>query len=131
VILLDTHALIWWVNGGEELSPRARRTIHSSLADGPVGASAISVFEISTAVRRGRLDLGMAAERWLADASLLPDLKFHDVTPEIARLAGSFDASMPGDPGDRLIAATALSLGVALVTADDRLRRYPHLKTVW
>ena len=117
--------------GRLRVTSRARRTIRASLADGPAGASAISAFEIGTAVRRGRLDLGMAAERWLADAALLPDLRFYDVTPEIARVAGSFDASMPSDPGDRLIAATALSLGIPLVTADDKLRRYPHLKTVW
>ena len=82
------------------------------------------------ATRHGLLCVG-DDDRLESLGRLRRDLKFHDVTPEIARLAGSFDASMPGDPGDRLIAATALTLGVALVTADDRLRRYPHLKTVW
>ena len=131
MILLDTHALVWWVNGGPALSSRAQRAIRASLADGPAGVSAISAFEIATAVRRGRLDLGVAAEQWLRDVAILPDLSFLPVTPDIARIAGSFDTTMPGDPADRLIAATALSLGVPLVTADHRLRGYPNLKTVW
>lgn len=35
------------------------------------------------------------------------------------------------DPAARIIAATALSLGATLMTKDDKLRSYPHLKTVW
>ena len=63
--------------------------------------------------------------QWLAYAALLPDLRFHDMTPEIARMAANFDASMPGNPGDRLIAATTLALKAKLVTSDTRLCAFP------
>ena len=131
LIVLDTHAIIWWVNGSPALSARARRELRGALAKGPVHASAISAFEIRTAVRRGRLDLGIPVERWFADLAALPELHFQPVTPEIALLAGSFGEEAPADPADRLIAATAIALDAKLLTADSRLRSPGRLKTVW
>jgi len=67
VILLDTHALVWWVADAARLSARAKRAIGSALREGAVAASAISLFEIAIAIRRRRLVIDAPAERWLAD----------------------------------------------------------------
>jgi PIN domain nuclease of toxin-antitoxin system len=131
VIVLDTHALVWWAAGAPGLSPRARRAIQSETRQGPVSASAISVFEIATAVRRGRLELAVPLEQWLADLRLLPELRFEPVSADIAHLAGAFEEAMPGDPADRIIVATAVKLQARLVTADDRLRLTRKVETVW
>lgn len=106
---------------------RARHAVRGAA----LTASAISAFEIATAVRRGRLDLRVPLDRWFADLAMLPELRLQPVTDEIARIAGSFDRTVPGDPADRIIAATAIALGAKLVTADARLRRVPQLQTVW
>lgn len=131
LIVLDTHALLWWVSGSKRLSARARRAIRAATAKAPAVASAISVLEIATAVRRGRLELATPLENWLADLRLLPELRFEPVSVEIARRAGTFDASMPGDPADRIMAATAMVLHARLVTADEGLRRVAELRAVW
>ena len=131
MLVLDTHVLIWWVNGSPALKARARREIHGAVAKGPVHASTISAFEIRTAVRRGRLHLGIPVEQWFAEIAALTELRMQPVTAEIAVLAGSFGTDAPGDPADRLIAATALALKATLVTADARLRAFPQLQTVW
>jgi PIN domain nuclease of toxin-antitoxin system len=131
VIVLDTHALVWWVSDATRLSSRAKRVIHAAIRRGPVAVSAISLFEISTAIRRGRLVLGVAPEQWLGDLHQLPELRFEPVSAEIAQLAGSFADAMPGDPADRIIAATAVTLRSRLVTADARLRRTPHVDAIW
>ena len=131
MIVLDTHALVWWVADAAKLSARAKRAIGAALREGPVTASAISLFEIATAVRRGRLVLGVSGEQWLADLSLLPELHFEPVSAGIAQLAGSFDDTAPGDPADRIIAATAIALESKLVTADRQLRRTPQLEALW
>lgn len=131
MILLDTHVLVWWVADVARLSARARREIRGAMRKGHVAASAISLFEISTAVRRGRLVLSVPAEEWLADLRLLPELRFEPVSAQIAQVAGSFGEAVPGDPADRIIAATAIALDLKLVTADERLRRAPRLQAVW
>lgn len=131
MIVLDTHALVWWAAGAAQLSARARRAIQSTARRAPVVASAISVFEITTAVRRGRLQLALPLEQWLADLRLLPELRFEPVSADIAQVAGAFEEAVPGDPADRIIIATALTLNARLVTADDRLRQARRVETVW
>ena len=131
MIVLDTHALVWWASGDRRLSAAARRAIQNAARAGAVFASAISVMEIATAARRGRLTLSNPIEQWLADLRSLPELRFEPVTAEIAALAGSFDGTMHGDPAGRIIAATARLLGARLVTGDERLRALPDLPTVW
>lgn len=131
MILLDTHALVWWVADAARLSARAKRAIGGALRRGHVAASAISLFEIATAIRRGRLALAGPPEQWLADLRMLPELRFEPVSADIAVVAGSFGEAFPGDPADRIIAATAVALDLRLVTADARLRRAPRLQSVW
>jgi PIN domain nuclease of toxin-antitoxin system len=92
----------------------------------PAIVSAISVLEIAAAVRRGRLELGSPVDQWLADLRALPELEFQPVSVQIAELAGSFDDATPGDPADRIIVVTALSLRTKPVTADERLRASPR-----
>jgi PIN domain nuclease of toxin-antitoxin system len=131
LIVLDTHALVWWVSDASRLSIRAARAIGQASLGNPAVVSAISVLEIATAVRRGRLELVSPVDQWLADVRALPELRFQAVSAEIAELAGSFDESTPGDPADRIIVATALTLRAKLVTADKRLRASRNVATVW
>ena len=131
MIVLDTHVLVWWVSGSGRLSARAKRAIDQSARQGGVIASTITVLEIATAVRRQRLELESPLDQWLADLRALPELRFEPVSVEIAQLAGSFEDSLPGDPADRIIVATAQTLRMKLVTSDERLRGSQRTFTVW
>ena len=53
------------------------------------------------------------------------------ITVKIAALANQLPADYSGDPCDRLIGATALAEGMALVTKDTRIRACKQIKTVW
>lgn len=131
MIVLDTHVLVWWLAAPEKLSARARRAIEGSAAKSEIAASAISIFEISTLLRRGRLELGIDPDQWLAAARSLPELTIEPVSAEIAWIAGTFDTALPGDPADRVIAATAHALGATLITADENLRSAAAIETIW
>jgi PIN domain nuclease of toxin-antitoxin system len=131
VIVLDTHALIWWADSGSKLSRKAHQAARTQARRRELVASSISVFEIVTLCRRGRLEFKHSIDEWLTDLRTLPELTIHPVSDEIAERAGGFGDSFPGDPADRLIAATALVLGVPLITQDLKMLAAPGLTTVW
>jgi PIN domain nuclease of toxin-antitoxin system len=131
LILLDTHVLVWWLSESPELSIAAKRAIRRYSGPGEIAVSAISVLEIATAARRGRLQFTVPVEQWLSDMRCIPQLRLEPVSADIAALAGSLADPMHGDPADRVIIATAIVLGVSLVTADERLRSLPSVTTIW
>jgi PIN domain nuclease of toxin-antitoxin system len=130
VIVLDTHALVWWVSGGP-LSERARDAIAHRASTRSVYASSISVWEIATLVARGRLELTLDVVDWIARVEAIESLRFVAVDNRIAIASTRLPGELPRDPADRLIVATARSLDAPLVTRDARLAAYPHVETIW
>ncbi|HEX5278715.1 MAG TPA: type II toxin-antitoxin system VapC family toxin [Micropepsaceae bacterium] len=132
MIVLDTHVLVWWVAGEpKNLSRKARQAIEQHRRRNELLVSAISIFEIATLERRGRLRFKIPATEWLAQVQRLPEYRIEPLTAEIAERAGQLGDSFPGDPADRMIAATALLYGVPLVTHDGTLHGIEYLETVW
>lgn len=82
-------------------------------------------------VSRGRLELTMDAADWIARCEALPFLSFVPVDNEVALRSTRLPGRLHHDPADRIIIATALSLGATLVTKDRRIRAYEHVPTVW
>jgi len=131
LILLDTHAWIWFVSNPEKLSRPARKEIEKETGQGRLLVSAISVWETAMLVKSKRLDLSIPVEDWLARCRKLPFFAFVPIDPDIAFRSVYLPGRFHKDPADRLIAATALVKSIPLVTKDLRLRRYTHLSTIW
>ncbi len=130
MILLDTHVLIWWANGeSEKLSAAAIAAIEAEEQQRLM--SAISCWEVAMLVERGRLGLNVDIERWLNLVASVPRLQLLPLSPAVAvastRLPGTFHA----DPADRFLVAQARHLNIALVTADSKIRTYPHVRSLW
>lgn len=132
MIALDTHALVWWVADPKRIAAKARRLLDAAIkAREPVAVSSISVWEVSMLVDRGRLELTMDADTWIASVQALPFLAFHPVDNAIALRAERLAGFPHRDPADRMIVATALALNATSVTADKSLRAYGPLATAW
>jgi PIN domain nuclease of toxin-antitoxin system len=128
LIVLDTHAWIWWAAEPSKLSARARAAAET--AD-ELGVSAISPWEVATLIAKKRLELDRDVLAWIRQALALPRVSLLPLTPEIAVASTRLPAEFPGDPADRILVSTARQHGVPLVSKDARFRSLSDVKTVW
>ncbi|MDA2934084.1 type II toxin-antitoxin system VapC family toxin [Acidobacteria bacterium AH-259-D05] len=130
MIILDTHVWVWWISNPEQLSALARKAINRAKTASAIYVSSISVWEVSLLAVRSRLHLRMDVRDWIARAEGLPFLNFLPVDNRIVLKSNFLPGELHSDPADRIIVATALVLGVPLVTRDEKLLTYPHVKTI-
>jgi len=119
VLLLDTHVLVWLDEANPRLGAGAIEQINTAFQAGKAMVSAISFWEVSMLVRKGRIRLDMDLSVWRKDF-MEQGLIELPVTGEIGIKAAALER-FHGDPADRLIAATALLHSLTLLTADEKL----------
>jgi PIN domain nuclease of toxin-antitoxin system len=82
VILLDTHAWVWWVHGDACLSEEQRKMLDTRTVEG-IGVTIISCWEVAKLVEYGRLKLPQDLAEWLGVALGYPGMRLLDLTPAI------------------------------------------------
>ena len=73
----------------------------------------------------------MSPDDWVAASEAIPFFDFVPVSNSIALKSVQLPGVLHNDPADRIIIATAISLGAVLVTKDEKIRNYQYVKTVW
>ncbi len=127
-VLIDTHVLLWMLTTPERLSTEARRLVER--LDVLVRLSPVSLFEISTKVRLGKLERPGPLISQVSMTLLRLNIDLLPLSAEAAVLAGQLDFQHR-DPFDRLLAAQAIAGRLPLVTADAVFHRLAGLQTVW
>jgi PIN domain nuclease of toxin-antitoxin system len=130
-IILDTHAVVWAFLDLKRLSAVARTTLEAAnRRHDTVYVSAISIVEITYLIEKNRLP-AETKSRLLVEADN-PDsnLRIVPLDRDIAERIEQISRDAVPDMPDRIIAATAVHLGVPLITRDAKLRA-AELKTVW
>lgn len=125
--LLDTHALIWWVDGDERITPKLRQYLGRAGED--VFVSAATAWEIATKTRIGKLNTPKALLHDFIEA--IEMFGFHPlpITLRHGHDAGNL-AGAHRDPFDRMLAAQARAEGLALVSCDPAFEAL-GVKTLW
>jgi PIN domain nuclease of toxin-antitoxin system len=123
MVLLDTHALVWVVEGSQHLGRRAARLVDDALRSSGLGVASISFWEVAMLAHRRRIDLDPSVEQWRLRVLGL-GVQEIPLTGDIAIAAVGL-ADFHADPADRIVVATGIVTGATLVTANDRILRWP------
>lgn len=128
VIILDTHAWLWWTNESTNLSSKAFDVINKTDL---IGIPAICCWELAMLVAKGRIGLSMDVQVWLDVALQRPKVKLLPLTPEIAVLSTRLPGDFHGDPSDRLIVASCLVYKAPLVSKDEKIKNWQYIQVIW
>lgn len=131
MIVLDTHAWIWWVSNPKKLSVPARKAINNAVKGNNICISSISVWELAILHSKKRLALSITIDEWIATSEKLPFISFIPIDNRIAVKSVLLPEPLHSDPADRIIISTAITLGAALVTKDEKIINYPYIETIW
>ena len=129
--LLDTHAWLWWVTDDSRLSKKARTQIEKARAQNDLHLSLISIWELAKKVEKKQLILDRDLDAWLDLAAATRPLRFVEVTRPILVESGRLPKPFHGDPADQIIVATARDHAAVLITKDEKIRNYPHVRSLW
>lgn len=131
MIVLDTHVWLWWISNPENLSLAANRAIDKAITESSIIISSISTWEIALLVDKGRLKLSVDIRDWVRKTESLPFVRFVPVDNTISLRSVSLPGQFHSDPADRIITATAMTMGLPLITKDEKIIAYPHIQTIW
>lgn len=127
MIVLDTHAFLWFITQDGQLGPRSTRICRDALAHRVLAVSAFCFWEMEMLAQRARIVVDAPIDAIRADAiagGVVEIAADGDIVLRGCRLAGFHK-----DPADRIVVASALSNGATLVTADEAILRWKPAPT--
>ncbi len=101
MIVLDTHAWLWFTSKPAVLSKKAKKTIDAAVKEKNVLVSSISAWEVALLVKHKRLKLSIGVTDWIAISENLPFIQFIPVTNSIAVRSVNLPQPLHADPADR------------------------------
>ena len=131
MIVIDTHIWLWLLHDPSQLSDAAREQVEIEEAQNGILVSAISVWEIAVKSSLGKLALPLPIDDWYTLAKSHSGIVIEALNPEDAIASTQIPGDFHKDPADRIIVAMARRYNVPLITCDNNILKYPHVKTIW
>ncbi|MGB4849170.1 MAG: type II toxin-antitoxin system VapC family toxin [Saprospiraceae bacterium] len=129
-VVIDTHIIIWDRLAPDRLSTKARNSLTEADDKHQLIICEISLWEIAMLISKRRIISDLSYPELMEEILHSRNYKLQGITTDIAFLASEIPLETK-DPADKLIAATAISLGLPLITADQHMLTYDRLKTIW
>lgn len=131
-IVVDTHAVIWYLIEPERLSQVALDALEGAIAsEEPVYISAISLIEICYLIEKHRIASDLLQRIQVVFNEPDPSLVVVPIDLAISLAVQNIDRDIVPDMPDRIIAATALYLNLPLVTRDRKIQAEQSIVTIW
>ena len=129
--LLDTHCWIWWHTNPAKLSQKVKKLIAENTSYSELLLSSISPWEFCKLLEKKKIVVSCNPEEWLAKALKIPKLRLVELTPRIAYQSTVLPRPFHSDPGDQIIVATACEENATILTKDQSILDYKHVKSIW
>ena len=128
-VVVDSHAVVWYLKGSPQLSPAARDVLTGAEVDAGIVVSVATLIDLwyvtQTTRALGTAELGRLRDRLLRS----PAVDLHPVDVDVADAYFRIDRGLLRDPWDRLIVATAMALALPLVTRGHQLVTRGHQRS--
>jgi PIN domain nuclease of toxin-antitoxin system len=125
LLLLDTHVLVWTLEGdARRVGRRTRALLARAEAGDAIRVSPVSLFELTALHTLGRIRFTRPLDDWLDGVLAGGRVRMTELTRGMAIDAGGIPPEALADPLDRLLAATARALEATLLTSDQRILKY-------
>ena len=129
--LLDTHTWIWWHMRPRNLSRNVRMLIGNAERYEEILLSAISPWEFSKLLEKGRIGISCDPEDWINTAFDIPKLRLIQLSPILAYRSTILPQPFHDDPADQIIVATAREENAVILTKDQNILAYKHVESIW
>lgn len=129
--LLDTHTWIWWHMNPGKLSQRVKMLIQDTAGYDELLLSAISPWEFSKLLEKGRIGISCNPEDWIISALEMPKLRVVHLYPVLAYRSTVLPQPFHDDPADQIIVATAREENATILTKDEKILTYRHVQSLW
>lgn len=127
MIIIDTHIWVWWIHNDDRLTEKIREYIKANEEEG-LGVSVFSCWEVAKLVELNKLTLHCPIDEWMDTSLTYPGIQVLELTPKIAIESTQLPGEFHRDPADQIIVATARIHDCPLLTVDDKILNYSHVK---
>ena len=115
----------------QKLSPKVKRLIEDVAKYEEILLSAISPWEFSKLLEKGKLGISCDPEDWLTTALEMPKLRVVHLSPLLAYRSTALPQPFHNDPADQIIVASAREENATILTKDENIRAYKHVRCLW
>jgi len=115
----------------DNLSRKVFRLIGNDSRYDELLLSAISPWEFAKLLEKGQLGISCDPECWLEAGLAMPKLRLVPLSPLLAYRSTVLPRPFHNDPADQILVATAREENAVIVTKDERIHAYKHVRSLW
>lgn len=130
-VVIDTNIVVFYFRDVAKLTKLAENAVDDAVDGGTVFVPSIVLVELVYLIEKNRVPAEVLDKLRQAFDDDTTAFELADLSRGVADELGNIDRSIVADMPDRIVAATALYLGIPLVTSDGYIRKLTNVETIW